>query len=172
METSPPSPLGRWTAPAVPGRGRASRAGAGLRIIGAPGTAGFAWSYGGRPSDALRFAAANPEEDGTAMNKRNLLLTTGGAAALGLALIALPVSSAGPQKPDASTIARLQQRIDELEAKLQAQIEREQNQQAVLADADAPEEAGETVILEKQGPARGGVLANLEMDEMNILNGG
>ena len=72
------------------------------------------------------------------MNKRNLLLTTGGAAALGLALIALPVSSAGPQKPDASTIARLQQRIDELEAKLQAQIEREQNQQAVLADAHRP----------------------------------
>src|SRR5207249_3050298 len=100
-------------------------------------------SYCGRPSDALRFAASNPEEDGTAMNKRNLLLTTGGAAALGLALIALPVSSAGPQKPDASTSARLQQRIDELEAKLQAQIEREQNQQAVLADEDAPEGAAQ-----------------------------
>src|SRR5439155_1158739 len=110
-------------------------------------------------------------EDGTAMNKRNLLLTTGGAAALGLALIALPVSSAGPQKPDASTIARLQQRIDELEAKLQAQIEREQNQQAVLADADAPEEAGQAVIVENQAPARVEVLPNIEMDDMNIVIG-
>src|SRR5207247_4002782 len=105
------------------------------------------------------------------MNKRNLLLTTGGAAALGLALIALPVSSAGPQKPDASTIARLQQRIDELEAKLQAQIEREQNQQAVLADADAPEEAGQAVIVENQAPARVEVLPNIEMDDMNIVIG-
>src|SRR5437870_13796144 len=105
------------------------------------------------------------------MNKRKLLLTTGGAAALGLALIALPVSSAGPQKPDASTIARLQQRIDELEAKLQAQIEREQNQQAVLADADAPEEAGQAVIVENQAPARVEVLPNIEMDDMNIVIG-
>ncbi|OLD92139.1 MAG: hypothetical protein AUI36_47650 [Cyanobacteria bacterium 13_1_40CM_2_61_4] len=105
------------------------------------------------------------------MNKRNLLLTTGGAAALGLALIALPVSSAGPQKPDASTIARLQQRIDELEAKLQAQIEREQNQQAVLADADAPEEAGQAVIVENQAPGRVEVLPNIEMDDMNIVIG-
>src|SRR5437773_11465498 len=98
------------------------------------------------------------------MNKRNLLLTTGGAAALGLALIALPVSSAGPQKPDASTIARLQQRIDELEAKLQAQIEREQNQQAVLADADAPEEAGEGGIVEKPAAGRGGGLPEHEKE--------
>ena len=90
------------------------------------------------------------------MNKRNLLLTTGGAAALGLALIALPVSSAGPQKPDASTIARLQQRIDEL---------------AVLADADAPEEAGQAVIVENQAPARVEVLPNIEMDDMNIVIG-
>src|SRR5437762_1689427 len=105
------------------------------------------------------------------MNKRYLLLTTGGAAALGLALIALPVSSAGPQKPDASTIARLQQRIDELEAKLQAQIEREQNQQAVLADADAPEEAGQAVIVENQGPAGVGGLPNIEMGDMNIVIG-
>src|SRR5438128_6473755 len=105
------------------------------------------------------------------MNKRNLLLTTGGAAALGLALIALTVSTAGPQKPDASTIARLQQRIDELEAKLQAQIEREQNQQAVLADADAPEEAGQAVIVENQAPARVEVLPNIEMDDMDIVIG-
>src|SRR5438128_12250071 len=105
------------------------------------------------------------------MNKRNLLLTTGGAAALGLALIALPVSSAGPQKPDASTIARLQQRIDELEAKLQAQIEREQNQQAVLADADAPEEAGQAVIVKQQAPERGEVLPDTEVDDLEMSVG-
>jgi len=61
------------------------------------------------------------------MNKRNLL-AIGGAAALGLALAALPASSANPQKPVESAIARLQQKIDELEAKLQAQIARQQDE--------------------------------------------
>src|SRR5436309_8303567 len=105
------------------------------------------------------------------MNKRNLLLTTGGAAALGLALIALPVSSAGPQKPDASTIARLQQRIDELEAKLQAQMERQQDQQAVLADADALEEAVGDVALEDQEPAQIEVQPRIATDDLNIVIG-
>ena len=72
------------------------------------------------------------------MNKRNLF-TIGGAVVLGLALVALPANSARPQKADDSKIAHLEQRIEELEAKLQAQMESQQVQAAELADADAPE---------------------------------
>ena len=104
------------------------------------------------------------------MNKRNLL-TIGGAAALGLALIALPASSASPQKPDASTIARLQQRIDELEAKLQAQLDSRQAVQAELADADALEESAQAVVVEDQDPTRIEVLPKIETDDLNIVIG-
>ena len=104
------------------------------------------------------------------MNKRNLL-TVAGAAALGLVLIALPASSAKPQKPDASTIARLQQKIDELEAKLQAQLESGQNQVAELADTDALEESGQTVMIERQEPTQIEVLPGIETDDRNIVFG-
>jgi len=101
------------------------------------------------------------------MNKQTFL-TMAGTAALGLALVALPAGSAGPQKPDASAIARLQQRIDELEAKLQVQMEREQDQQAVLADADALEETVGDVALEDQEPAQIEVLPKIATDDLNI----
>jgi serine protease Do len=104
------------------------------------------------------------------MNKRNLL-TIGGAAALGLALIALPASSARPQKPEPSTIARLQQKIDELQAELQAQRENGQNQVAELADADGLEESAQTIVRENQDPARIEVQPSIENDEMNIVIG-
>ena len=104
------------------------------------------------------------------MNKRNLL-TIGGAAALGLALAALPASSANPQKPVESAIARLQQRIDELEAKLQAQIARQQDEQAVFSDADEPEESGQAVVIENQEPTRIEVMPKVETDDLNILIG-
>jgi serine protease Do len=104
------------------------------------------------------------------MNKRNLL-TIGGAAALGLALIALPASSARPQTPDASTIARLQQKIDDLQAKLQAQLESGQNQVAELADADGLEESGQTIVRENQDPTRIEVLPSIETDDLNIVIG-
>src|SRR5437588_851282 len=68
------------------------------------------------------------------MNKRNLF-TIGGAVVLGLALVALPANSARPQKADDSKIAHLEQRIEELEAKLQAQMESQQVQAAELNDA-------------------------------------
>ena len=104
------------------------------------------------------------------MNKQTFL-TMAGTAALGLALIALPVSSAGPQKPDASAFARLQQRIDELEAKLHAQMERQQDQQVVLADADALEEAVGDVALEDQEPAQIEVQPKIATDDLNIVVG-
>jgi len=104
------------------------------------------------------------------MNKRDLL-TISGAAALGLVLIALPATSARLQKPDASTIARLQQKIDELEAKLQAQLESGQNQVAELADEDALEESGQTVMIKDQEPTQIEVLPGIETDDRNIVFG-
>src|SRR5882724_1548951 len=103
------------------------------------------------------------------MNKRNLL-TIGGAAALGLALIALPASSANPQKRDDSTMARLQHRIDELEAKLQAQIESRQDQQAVFAGVDTLDEPIGDVVVD-QDPGQIEVQPKIEMNDMNILIG-
>jgi C-terminal processing protease CtpA/Prc len=104
------------------------------------------------------------------MNKRNLL-TIGAAAALGLALIALPASSARPQKPETATIARLQQKIDKLQAELQAQRESRQVQEAVLADADGLEESGQTIVRENQDPTRIEVLPSIETDDLNIVIG-
>src|SRR6267143_5946747 len=132
--------------------------------------AGFGWSFCGRPADDFPFAASNRRGGWDEMNKRDLL-TISGAAALGLVLIALPATSARLQKPDASTIARLQQRIDELEAKLQAQLESGQNQVAELADADALEESGQTVMLERQEPTQIEVLPGMETDDRNIVFG-
>src|SRR5947207_15027061 len=100
------------------------------------------------------------------MNKRNLL-AIGGAVALGLVLMALPASSARPQKPGDSTIAR----IDELQAKLQAQLENGQNHVAELADADALRESGQTVVIEDQEPTRIEVLPSIENDEFNMVIG-
>jgi serine protease Do len=104
------------------------------------------------------------------MNKRNLL-TMGGAAALGLALIALPASSARPQKPDDSAIARLQHRINELEAKLQAQMDRRPDQEIELADPVELEDSAQTVIVENQDPARIEVLPGIETDDATIVIG-
>ena len=104
------------------------------------------------------------------MNKRNLL-TMGGVAALGLALIVLPASSKSSQKPDQSKITRLQQRIEELQAKLQAELESGQDQKVELADADEPEESGQAVIVEDQDPTRIEVPPNIETDDMNIVIG-
>ncbi len=104
------------------------------------------------------------------MNKRNLL-AIGGIAALGLALVALPASSARPQKPDVSTIARLQQRIDELEAKLQAQAERRQDQEVELADTEELEDPAPAFIVGKQDPAQIEVLPGIDKDDLNIVIG-
>jgi len=99
------------------------------------------------------------------MNKRNLL-AIGGAAALGLALVALPARS---QKVDDPKTARLQQRIEELEAKLQAQMEHRQDQQAVLAGVDTLEEPVGDIVLESQDQIE--VLPKTETDDLNIVIG-
>ncbi|HKV61931.1 MAG TPA: PDZ domain-containing protein [Candidatus Acidoferrum sp.] len=103
------------------------------------------------------------------MNKRNFL-AVGGAAALCLALVALPAKSAGPQKPSDSTIARLQQRINELEAKLQAELDRRADQEVTLADADELEDSAQSVIVD-QDPGRIEVLPEIAGDDVNVLIG-
>lgn len=104
------------------------------------------------------------------MNKRTFF-TIGGAAALGLALMAMPASSARPQKPDDSAIARLQHRIDELEARFEAQLESRQDQQAVFAEGDALEDSARTFVAENQEPMRIEVLPNIETDDAPIVIG-
>jgi len=101
------------------------------------------------------------------MNKRNLL-TIGAAAAIGLALVALPVSSARPQKPDDSKIARLQQKIEELQAKLQAELESRADQRVDFDDADEPVDSTQTVVIE-QDPGQIEVQPKIETDGMNIV---
>ena len=101
------------------------------------------------------------------MNKRNLF-TIGGAAAFGLALVALPASPARAQKPEDSTVTRLQQKLDELQAKLQAQLESQQVQEAELAVTDALEESAQAVEEENQDPE---VLPRVATDDLNIVIG-
>jgi serine protease Do len=103
------------------------------------------------------------------MKKRNLL-TMGGAAALGLALIALPGSSAAPQKPSDTTIARLQQRINELEAKLQAQLDSRADQRIELDGADELGDSAQTIVVE-QDPGRIEVMPEIAGDDVNVLIG-
>jgi len=104
------------------------------------------------------------------MNKRDLL-TFSGAAALGLALVALPASSAKPQRPDESKIACLEQKIEELQVKLQSQLNIQQDEEAQLADADALEERVQALALENQAPAQIEVRPEIAGDDLNILIG-
>ena len=104
------------------------------------------------------------------MNKRNLL-SIGGAAALALALVALPASSQNLQKPDDSAIARLQHRIDELESRLQAQVERRRDQRAVIAGEDTFDEPVGDVALEMQDPGQTEVMPKIAADDMSIFIG-
>src|SRR5438132_6890099 len=104
------------------------------------------------------------------MNKRNLFMI-GGAAAFGLALVALPASPAMAQKPEYSTVSRLQQKIDELQAKLQAQLESQQVQEAELAVRDALKESAQAIVQENQDPGQIEVLPRVASDDLNILIG-
>jgi len=101
------------------------------------------------------------------MNKRDLL-TSGAAVALGLALVALPASSARTQRPDDSKIARLQQKIDELQAKLQAELQSRADQRVEFDDADEPVDSTQAVVIE-QDPGQIEVQPKIETDGMNIV---
>ena len=104
------------------------------------------------------------------MNKQNLF-AMGGAAALGLALIALPASSARLQKPQDATIARLQQKIEKLQAELQAKQENPQTQVFELPDSDAIEASAAVLALEDQDGQKVKVLPDVEDQDFNIMMG-
>jgi len=104
------------------------------------------------------------------MNNRNILVM-GGAAALGLALAALPASSARPQGADDSKITCLQQKIAELQAKLEAQLDSRQDQEVELAGVDGLEDAAQAVIAGNQEPVQIEVLPDIQTDDGNILFG-
>jgi S1-C subfamily serine protease len=99
------------------------------------------------------------------MNKK-LLLMIGGTAALAVGLVALPASSSSPQKSDDPRFARLQKQIDEIEARLQSEQDRNQ---AVIADADALADVASNLIVEHQEP--GVVQVMPDGDDMNLLIG-
>src|SRR5260370_35863435 len=103
------------------------------------------------------------------MNKRDLL-GIGGAAALGLALVALPASSARPQKPDDSKIACLQQKIKELQAKLQAEFESRADQKEEYSDAQEPVDSEQTFGVE-QDPMQTEGRREIAGDDLNIFIG-
>jgi serine protease Do len=75
------------------------------------------------------------------MNKRNLLLA-GGAAALSVALIALPGTSAKTQSPQDAKIARLQQQIEELKSQRVAP-------RAFVVDDESVEQQEVTPLIQK-----------------------
>jgi predicted metalloprotease with PDZ domain len=104
------------------------------------------------------------------MNKQNLF-AIGGAAALGLALIALPASSARLQKPEDSTIARLQQKIEKLQAELRAKQETDQTRVAELAGIDVLEEPLGTLAQGGQDRQKVELLPGVEDQEFNVMYG-
>lgn len=63
------------------------------------------------------------------MRKRNLFMG-GGVVALGLALIALPSPSATPQDPETARLAQMEQKIEELQARLGGRLEDAQERMA------------------------------------------
>jgi S1-C subfamily serine protease len=65
----------------------------------------------------------------------------------------------------------LQQKIEELQAKLQSQLNIQQDEEAQLADADALEERVQALALENQAPAQIEVRPEIAGDDLNILIG-
>jgi len=102
------------------------------------------------------------------MNKRNLL-TVGGAAALSLALIALPAAPAKSQNQDDSTVARLRQKIAELQSELdgrKAALADETEARAMLATDMALAHA---LGQENQAVQELEALPKVEQDVLNMV---
>jgi C-terminal processing protease CtpA/Prc len=97
------------------------------------------------------------------MNKRNLLIT-GGVAALSLALIALPAAPAKSQCPNESAIARLEQKLEKLQAKLAGRQEI-----AKLADLQAMRAGDMALAQSRQGVEQLEGFPALADDQMNFV---
>lgn len=98
------------------------------------------------------------------MNKRNLM-TVGGVAALSLALIALPAAPAKSQCPNESAMARLEQKLEKLQAKLAGR----QEQIAKLADSQAMRAGDMALAQSRQGIEQLEVFPALADDQMNLV---
>jgi serine protease Do len=97
------------------------------------------------------------------MNKRNLL-TVGGVAALSFALIALPSAPARSQNRDDSTIARLRQKIAELQARLDAHRDT-----VVVQDTDTRAELASEMALDQADQAVSIEMPEIAQDVFNMV---
>jgi len=91
------------------------------------------------------------------MNIRNLLIT-GGVGALGLALVALPAPPANSETacPAESTLARLEQKLEQLQAKLAGRNDEAAKLARVVSSQMALAEHGQAIDQLKALPALGG----------------
>jgi C-terminal processing protease CtpA/Prc len=87
------------------------------------------------------------------MTKRDLFMG-GGVAVLGLALIALPSPSAVPQDPDAAKLARMEQKIEGLQARLAGRLEGVQERIAERVETRALQASVRAAVQEAQEQQR------------------
>src|SRR5579859_2212291 len=87
------------------------------------------------------------------MRKRNLFMG-GGVVALGLALIALPSPSATPQDAETAKLAQMEQKIEELQARLAGRLEGAQERIAERVQSRAFQTSMRAAIQEAQEQQR------------------
>jgi serine protease Do len=87
------------------------------------------------------------------MMKRNLFMA-GGAAALGLALIALPSPSVHSQEPADARVAQMQQKIEELQARLAERVAGQQERLAVRLEDRALQASVRAAVQQAQEQQR------------------
>jgi serine protease Do len=87
------------------------------------------------------------------MTKRNLLMC-GGAMALGLALIALPSPPANSQEPSEAKLAQMEQKIEQLQARLAERLAGEQERMAERLEDRAMQASLRTAVQQAQEQQR------------------
>ena len=87
------------------------------------------------------------------MTKRNLFMG-GGAVALGLALIALPSPPAHSQEPTDAKVAQMEQKIEELQARLAERLAGQQEQMAERLDSRALQASVRVAVQQAQEQQR------------------
>jgi C-terminal processing protease CtpA/Prc len=102
------------------------------------------------------------------MTKRNLFLG-GGAALLGLGLIALPSSPANSQEPTDAKLARAEQRIAEAQVRLAAQLATEQEKMAERLQDRALQASLRSAVQEAQEQQRQRVEMTPEPGDENTM---
>jgi C-terminal processing protease CtpA/Prc len=106
----------------------------------------------------------------TTMNNRNVLIA-GGLAALGLALLALPGHSTKSQNPEDSSVAQLQQKIQDLQERLQEKLAGHQEKMALLAQDRSVREAEMALAKQERVLKHIEELRGPEEDDFTVLLG-